>query len=205
MKIIRKENEMKKYLILILVVFLISGCASNGQLDSTSEFDPVNGVFVTSVTKAGPSQNAWFYFQKIGTHDGFRMDALGKRNDRDFDNDNIKEGRVLAFQVPEGNYELERWEIRMVQLTVVDQNIKPRKISAIPFTVNAGEMTYIGNLHLKTTTSKGLFGRPVASGGYAVISDEKDIDLPILKEKYPKLKDLPINIEVSENSEWGVR
>lgn len=209
----------------ILSLMLLLGCASTGQLDSETEPNPINGVFVASITMGGPAEDARFNYQRIGSNDGLPMTAqqrnlIQRVNPRiktrakketkpklknDFDVKNIKEGRVLAFEVPAGNYELNSWEIQLFSISVVDENIRPKNIQPLYFSVKPGEITYIGNLHLETTTSKGLFGRPYASGGYANITDTNEIDLPIFREKYPKLKDLPVNINVPVTLEWGLR
>jgi len=194
------------YLLLGFVTIFLSACSNNEMMKPTTKVSPKNGVIVASVTKSGRSSDAWFYYKKSGTNDEKRMDAVGlvmiKAPD-DFPNEKNKTGRLLAFEAPAGNYDLTRWEIYIY--TTGPGYIKPKKIEPLPFSVKAGQVTYLGNLHIDTLSGKNIFGLPIPVGGVATIRNKKNIDLPLLKKKYPNLSHLPVTVSVPKVTKWGLK
>ena len=195
-----------RLLLITALMAILSACSSTEVMKPTTKVGASNGVIVASVTKSGLSSDAWFYYKKKGTNDELRMDAVGLtlyKSTGDFPNDKNKVGRLLAFEAPAGNYDLTRWEIYIY--TTGPGYIRPRKIEPLPFSVKAGRVTYLGNLHIDTLSGKNIFGISIPAAGKATITNQKNRDFVILKKKYPNLGQMPINVSIPNVKNWGLK
>jgi len=193
-----------RILTLIFAAILITGCVTLPMKVSQESLQSNKGVILASVTKNGGT-DVWFYYKKIGDSKAKRMDAVGLSMigvADDFPNDKNKQGRVLAFQVDPGEYELIKWTIYDYSLNYY-KYISPKSINPIRFTVRANRVTYLGNLHVDTIKGKNIFGAPIIIGGRATIKNNYSQDIAIFKKKYPNLSNLPIDTQVHTISGWG--
>ena len=193
-----------RILVLIFTAIFITGCVTLPMKVSQESLEGNKGVILASVTKSGGS-DVWFYYKKVGDSKVKRMDAVGLSMigvPDDFPNDKNKQGRVLAFQVEPGEYELTKWTIYDFHLDYY-KYISPKSIKPIRFTVRANRVTYLGNLHVDTIEGKNIFGAPIFIGGRATIRNNYSQDIAIFKKKYPKLSNLPIDTQVHPISGWG--
>jgi hypothetical protein len=63
---------------------------------------------------------------------------------------------------------------------------------AIPLTIEAGKLNYIGRYSRVVYQRTGPFGWAEAAGGYWVVSDRQAADLPYILQRDPKLAGLPV-------------
>ncbi len=192
-------------ILLILIVFIINGCVSTHFLKPNKEIKENNGVAVIALVNDKSevtALNGGVTFHKIGSKDNHYINAENDYNP--FDNDfkfikNVR-GRVLAIELPAGNYALTNWSMANY---ATSSYILPKKAEPIYFTVKPHTVTYLGHFLFKTKyEGKDLFNRPVASGGEVVITNQANIDMTIAKRKYPNIKALPVSTQVKPISSW---
>ncbi|HFC30203.1 MAG TPA: hypothetical protein ENJ44_04065 [Oceanospirillales bacterium] len=204
---------MKAVQHIVLSLFFItffSGCINKSMnLKPAETLNPSKGYLVASVTKGNVPQanDAWYYYKNKATNKEARLDALGfvmfTRPD-DFPEDKNRNGRLLAIPLTPGGYQLVNWTLLVSQIMGGYAYISPKTPpTPFDFNIKAGEVTYIGSLHLDTLTGKNLFGMKIPVGGRSSISNKQKTDIPLLEEKYPNLKKLPITINVPEKGGWN--
>jgi hypothetical protein len=109
---------------------------------------------------------------------------------------------LIAVSLEPGEYEFYNWELYVKQAggaAVFSPKVAP---PAISFSIQAGKITYVGNLHVQSLKGKNFFGISVPFGGIPVISDNNSVDMPLLKKKYPNLQELPVEKSVFETKIW---
>jgi hypothetical protein len=211
--------------ILITLLFAMSYGCSNIYIpsDFSAQLYPNHGILVVSSTTPTFDESVGFqmvyHVNKIGGSTvpnspppkqdsnargkrsnyipkklSFWIESAQKQEDSDFsDADGIIFGKLL----PKGKYELSRWSIA----TGIGLYIHPKKLEPIHFDVTAGEITYLGNLHMNNSYGKNIFGVPLARGGIVSFADEEERDMKIFKEKAPKIN-LPINKQLPQTPIW---
>jgi hypothetical protein len=171
----------------IVVAIAVSACATPGL---NSNFSPQsiragNGVLIASVTngKANYFNGANQFPPKLIFVESLRGNELtleglvGKVFDRHIVNDrNWPVGRVIALEVVAGKYKFKSFSTPHVAY-----HIQASSREAIPlcFTVNPGEVVYIGNLDLVLNQGASRYSFDVA--------DKSDRDFSHVGEKWPKL------------------
>jgi hypothetical protein len=197
---------MNKILLGILVLFVLNGCATNSAIiKSDAEINPEKGVILASVTKRGGT-DVWFYYKKDDQTEEQRMDAVGfvwAKEPDDYPDDRKRNGRLLAFEAEEGTYFLTRWQI-YVYMGSGYKYISPKDPVPLKFTVKSGEITYLGNLHVDVIDGKNIFGFSIPVAGKSIIENREEIDLELLKQKYPNIDALPVRIEIPDRSKWKI-
>jgi len=113
-------------------------------------------------------------------------------------------GRLFAVPIEPGEY-----EIHSVRYTNA-RGFEAEVGDAVRFTVDAGEVVYIGSLEIRPCHS--LYRRPdgqpvptVAVGGTPGVRDESARDLPLLRAMYPDLQDRGIAIRVLDGTALAQR
>jgi len=92
-------------------------------------------------------------------------------------------GRLFILALPEGEYSLYSWGIMQG-----DNYIKPgNRPNEIPFTVNKGKITYIGNMHMVFHTNNFLYLIDLVETGTPILLDNHERDTKKLKLKYPNI------------------
>jgi len=196
-------NKLNKIILVITgILFLLvsTGCATRypNIKPGTSSIDfTKNGAVVGSVqetTTGRLSGGIYFYYQNIGSGAG---GTLATRNpfvgqDNDFGDTKKTRGGVFAIALPPGSYEFNDWLIN----NGTGADISPRNPKKASFLVEAGEVTYIGNLNMLLRTGKNLLGLEIISGGRPVITNQADRDISIIKTKYPFLANKEIKVNV---------
>ncbi|MGD0142887.1 MAG: tetratricopeptide repeat protein [Rhizomicrobium sp.] len=99
-------------------------------------------------------------------------------------------GDVDVRALPPGNYILSR----LVFAAATGCN-GPNPIAhfSIPFTVKAGQATYLGALRYEPLTWSNWVGSTCSEGGYFVVTDEKARDIAIAKAKLASLPDVVVS------------
>ena len=101
-------------------------------------------------------------------------------------------GRVLAFELEPGMYEISKWKVITSGGTdFADFDADGR--TPIAFEVKSGEVSYLCNCHITFDIGENIFGDAVEHGAEASIFDEMQRDMQYVDEKYPSLGDLKVN------------
>lgn len=195
----------------LLSVVVVTGCANIPSGNPSAELgDKSKGVVTASLTYANGTHtmDAWFYIRQKGETDKDKSIRLGAKppattgagmlgmlmptRGTSFSEDPDRSGRVLAVSLPPGDYELYSWTL-YIQVVGGYGYISPKTPPPpLPFSVKAGQVTYLGNLHAETLMGKNLFGISVPGSGVATIKDERQRDQPLIDEKFPMLEGWPV-------------
>lgn len=199
---------------LLLIAIALSGCATK-SVDTSFAFTPETetGLIVGSAS-ADKKDESWydglvkFYYiktdevGKLGTKNAGFIYALpptlplGTPGDSEFSD---SDGSVFAIAVEPGEYILHRWEIEVGAYAI----IYPVDPAPLPFTVEKGQATYVGNLHMSFQTARNIIGLTSIADGRPAISDRSERDIPMLLNRYPNLKREEIEIEIIDDRPWG--
>jgi hypothetical protein len=95
------------------------------------------------------------------------------------DNELKARGGTFAVELPSGNYLLKRWFIRQGPWTYA-----ANRDIGIPFAVEAGKSTYLGNFHFDPNSE-------------VVLKDEAARDLPVLRSRFSVLTSAPLALALS--------
>lgn len=195
----------------IVLSALLGACAqlpgSEPQVEGNNKS---KGVIAASVTYTAGTRttNAWFYVRKKGASDKDASIRLAAKpflsmsggaglatmfRNIDFPDAPTRDGRVVAMSLEPGEYELHTWTL-YIQAVNGYGYISPKEAPPpLPFTISAGSVTYLGNLHGQTVMGKNLLGLEVPASGYPEITDKSERDIPLLIGKYPMLEGWPVN------------
>lgn len=118
---------------------------------------------------------------------------------RDLDYRGREAGRVFVRALPPGRYEIFDFGFSG---TIVVAGVEWSSATpfSIPFTINPGEATYIGNFARAPSSGTGL-APTLGAVGYFVVSDQAARDLPIARTKQPALP--TVRVEVADVSALG--
>lgn len=190
-------------------MLLSLSCASMpNPTEPTAKVDLSKGVLLAAVTSDGSSQvmDAWFFYRRKGTAEELRLDAFGVagllKKPNDFNSADSRMGRLIALPVEPGEYELFSWTLYVQRLGGYGYISPKNPPPPHTFSIRAGEITYLGNLHVDTVLGKNPFGVSMAFGGNPEITDQSARDLPLLKSKYPNLAELPVKPSVPDGKQW---
>lgn len=104
-------------------------------------------------------------------------------------------GRAIASDLPAGKYYIMNWSM----MTGTSQYIiGPRTWVPIPFTIEAGKATYIGNIHLKLEHGTNHFGWPMIAAGFPITRNLRERDIPVFERMFPKLQPEDIDYQPIE-------
>ena len=97
----------------------------------------------------------------------------------EFDDDLKAKGGTFATVVPAGTYAIRGWRIQQ-GMTIY----APSSPIAVPFTVEPGKTTYIGNFHF-------------AKSDVVSLEDRSPRDLPILRSRYEAVSNSPLAFSIA--------
>jgi hypothetical protein len=185
--------KLHRVLTSIAVLLAASGCATSSvDKDFSLAQHPQDGIVVVSVSHdlndaVGNAKAIFYYTSQESDANRGQLESkaesfpgISKRSE--FGDVN---GRLLVFNLPQGAYKLTSWQISSGNLYVRPRN-EPTPLS---FSVKAGEVKYLGNLHAHLKNGNNLVGLPVLAGGYPEIRDERMRDITLLQERFPQFKD----------------
>lgn len=186
----------------------VTSCATHPTDTAINLNDGSKGILLVSVTsdKDKPGIDAWYYFRKKGDTEPVRLDASGFyffEKPNDYPNDRTRAGRVFAFSLEPGEYELINWTLYFMvtanSYSYISPNVDPPPRS---FSIAPGRITYIGNLHVHTLMGKNVFGMAIPAGGNPEITDRLEDDTDLILTKYPGLDDWPLDKSVPDARAW---
>ena len=86
--------------------------------------------------------------------------------------------------------------------TVVNEHAPKVPPPKLEFTMEPGQIMYIGNFHLQIESGKNFFGMKIPVGGMPTIKSEYDRDIRNFHEKYPQFKGQEITNNVLNDGPW---
>ncbi len=200
--------------LIIPILFFMLGCGSkpyvkhhipktyrakNISKNSSFDADSKHGVILFSVTQTNKLSNGSIYLKSLANRDTFYARALNQGGWGLGDSDFFEvKGRLFAVEVKSGKYGFDRWLISSDQ-----SSIHPRyDLEEIEFTVAAGKVTYIGEIHFHFEMGENLFGMSRVFGGYPEIKSSFERDYALFKKRYPQFSDVPYVINVEQMDAW---
>ena len=99
---------------------------------------------------------------------------------------------ITAIALEPGEYELYTWGLHVNAFGGYGYIGPKSPPPPLPFTVKAGEVTYLGALHGETVMGRNIIGLPLAASGYPVIEDNRSRDEPMFRGRFPMLANWPI-------------
>lgn len=175
----------------MLLAFLAACASTPNEITRNkpvSSFPPENGLIVGSFTSDEDIYARRFFFRNIqGTGEtnaisftpGFFQAGLfseGSAADRT---------SHYAFSLPPGEYEFFNFKLAYHN-GYAGRSWEAKQDFSIPFTVAAGEISYLGQIRCYQLTGKNIFGISIPAGGVFEISDRFGNDVPSLKAKFPE-------------------
>lgn len=208
------------FALFLMASLFLSACGQLPGAEPRIEGNNKNkGVIAASVTYLAGTRtmNAWFYVRKKGASDGSESIRLAAKpllsmsggaglatmfRNIDFPDTPDRDGRIVAMSLEAGEYELYTWGLH-TQVGGSYGNIQPAAPpSPIPFTVSAGSITYLGNLHGQAVLGKNALGLDVPAAGFAEITDKSGRDIPLLMDKFPMLEGWPVSTFRLNGNAW---
>lgn len=195
---------LRAVVFVLVALFALSGVA-RAQVGGEAP-----GMLVYSVGSVDIAMSFRFEYRRTATSSGEAVtdnrgamicDCVGFFNPRpnNLDYRGREAGRVFVRTLPPGRYEIYDFGFRG---TIVVANVEWSSATplAVPFTINPGQTTYIGNFARAPSLGSRLEPE-LGAVGYFVVSDQSERDLPIARVKEPAL--LPVHIEVTDVSGLG--
>jgi len=186
---------MKKILILLIILAVLFSSGCEKVIKPTDKVGSGNGVIVASITQNAPTYTSQLHFDSSEAkyHSFFQSFGPYLMNPKgDFPEEENKNGRLLALEVPPGNYDITSW-IAYPHASTVVSSFSNNEME-LTFTVKPGQITYLGNFHFNTLLGKSIIGASVPASAQLKISSEINIDISLFKRKYPNLSQMPVNI-----------
>lgn len=175
--------KKKKWLLLIPLIF-VTACSTSGPFQKNLIPPEDKGVIVGSIARHFYLPSS-YTFKNLETEKTvyFRDKGPGKLvsapNDYDI-------GVLFAIPAKPGNYVFSRYGLHdfdgvfySTYRNAIDMNL--------PFTVKAGQVTYIGEFTPTRISGKSPLGFPITVGGKLEVDDNRKHDIPLLREKHPSL------------------
>lgn len=173
---------------------------------SYREFDPERGPpagLMNALNKAlGDTPSAMRSDETHGTI-GAHGNFLTNKYPEDFDSEEGA-GTVFALPLPPGKYEF--YKYYMFQSGGTAQIVwKPHEEFSIPFEIQAGRATYIGEVRAVNLFEKNMFGIKLSDGARFEVKDAYERDAPILATKFAVLSGVPVDSAVLAEGFAGIR
>jgi hypothetical protein len=175
-------------LLAVALVALLAGCATVDFVP-TDYAGPDAGKVVLGIGAATGTLNSSYSlkFRKKGLATTekpaigwftYMQDNLFHRQEPDYQSP-TEMTLVLVKSLPPGEYEIYNFDVTPFGST----NYSSRYNFSIPFSVKAGQTTYIGNYQANKLTTKNLLGLSEPAGAFFVVSDRMQTELPIAETK----------------------
>ena len=179
---------MYRFLVSLCAAFLV-GCASTSQMPSNyAGADAGQVVLGLGALNAGAAYSSYdLRFRRV---DSAQADAAvgnftylsnnvfsSKKPDYQ---DSKETGVVLVKSLPAGKYEIYNFNI-FLNMGMTQSNFSSRVPFSIPFTVKAGQVTYLGNYQANKLTAKNAFGLEIPAGAVFAVSQRQTTEVGIAR------------------------
>ncbi|MFT3804011.1 MAG: hypothetical protein QM766_22685 [Burkholderiaceae bacterium] len=109
-------------------------------------------------------------------------------------------GQVHVLELPPGKHVFKGWRIKWGAVMVCPVG----ELRPLEFTVNPGQVLYLGNFHMHGTFGRSVIGIPTLVNGSAEIRDNREIDIPIAEAQYPSIRGL-VSYALLPSGPWETR
>lgn len=187
-----------RLLFLLLLCVGLSGCSTL----SVNYDGPDAGYAVLSIVSKGPSYYSSYGLkyerQSGGGKAGFYVSQpLFSRDGLDYNGPN-EMGDVIVRPMKPGDYRIYNYDL-FFNGGLSQSNTSSRQKFSIPFRIEEGKVTYLGQFHAHNQTGK-LLGLDAPGGAYFTIHDRTASDLHFAVEDYPHIRTLPFHKSVVSGS-----
>ena len=187
--------------IALTLLIALAGCASAPHAGKDFSFqkqaEPV-GALTGSISTDDPgnffSQETELYFESQALGQGQPYGEVSINNHYCRSDEDFKEacGRVFVIVLKPGTYGL-YWHIDST--LGLFGRLDPGPWEAPQYTVQAGKVTYVGNIHM--TFDAGIPGKaPDSWHAWPHVSDQHERDLPVLYQRVPALQKQEVSMQV---------
>lgn len=189
-----------KYCFLSLVLFNIAGCATTPLLPETlthADLQRGKGILIGSIARGiaeWPYYNYGIFYRRVGETEVSLIEVTGNRvgywswrsNFSDDFNGADSSGSLFAYTLPAGRYEIFQYFLRYA--SGPDERIlRATKNFSIEFTIQSGEIAYIGEFLVNAVMKKDLIGVPVPVDGIWSLRNQFDRDISLFTSTFPEI------------------
>jgi hypothetical protein len=183
---------MNRIALIVACLLLLSGCISKEAVRMPTALENYSGdkagqVFGTLGTfPRTPFSSVTIFFRQVGSKDSgrffFAYDSILGGPQVDVVESKAR-GTIFVGRLPAGNYELFQVNFFINRGQFGTTTFASRKEFSIPFKVEKGKSTYLGEFIAYDTTGKNFFNMTIPAGGYYVVTDKSQRDIAILSKK----------------------
>lgn len=204
------QASIKLAWLLLLLAPLLGGCAPTfSDWTRVDDSSAPSGTLVASVTTTG-SSDVQFIFSALP--EGRERVLTSRQRGLLSDTGNLEleqgHGRLNVVQLPAGHYALQGWRLQLGRERSHQRWLKPAGLPPVEFTVVAGEVVYIGNLHVNVETggiAETLTVLAPVKAASALLGSTPERDLSLLAEGYPEVSGAPLRPSVKAVPAWSLR
>jgi hypothetical protein len=187
-------KDMLRIFAAAIMCFVLAGCANNIPRDYSGRDAGYLIVALGSSASTEYSRYVLLFRKKKSDQPAngnvtYVQEKAFTSINRDFDG-RSGNGIVEVRNLPAGEYEIYNFGIYKSDGT----QFKAKDDFSIPFTINPGVATYLGEFKAEKITGRNLIGMNVSAGAFFVIGDMQQRDIPIAKAKSAFIKSLAVAI-----------
>ena len=189
---------MKRIIFILMTLFLIASCAiyryQGPKRVTSADLNSTHGILMGTFSRDSKQSNYMsqaFYFKNVKTDKHYEVKSsvswgfLTNEMKDDF-NTPDSHGDLFTFSLPAGDYVLFNFNL-FNSNGYFHQSWGSKKDFAIPFTVEANKVNYLGEIQLMAFLGENLLGIKVPNGGIWVIRDKSERDLALAEKKLTKV------------------
>ena len=177
----------------VVVFAALAGCASKSvKSDFTFKDDQSDGLVFFSVSHdlvGTTNTKVIFYFDGGPVSGGSMVYSLSQNPllltgyPGEFEDSH---GQLVTLALPVGKHQITCWQVTGTG------GVRLGPTGALPpleFSVQPGQVRYLGDLHANLRMGKNLLGLLVVGDAYPEVRDKRDRDVELFNKKYPQFKD----------------
>lgn len=115
-----------------------------------------------------------------------------------------KWGEVIALALPGGKYEIVSFQLERGRGTAFGMRWTPPRPFAIPFSVEKGRITYLGEMLTRSVPVPGSFPRRSEPRAFE-LTNQFERDMVYARKKNPGLGSLPVAVDIPDVESLGIR
>lgn len=198
---------MRNILFLMLVSCFITGCSSVSHVSKYWDVPEEKGVLLLSFTDSSDYARKELAFKDCSTNKEYKIDhgVVPVLVRDDFPSDD-KDGPLFALELEPGKHVVSNYCLLVPQGVGTDE-FSLRNAPPLPFQIEKGKVTYIGNFNMNSIIERNR-AMPLGAwttGATMEISDHNQEDISVMKENYPHLRNWPVEVSIVDGSLWKYR
>lgn len=177
----------KKLIFAFGLLLVLVGCGTPVARNTTPDALAGKAVIIVSVThdaefRAGAQAIVYMDADSMATQvllksvkEGIVVPEASEFTDR--------RGHLYVLEVEPGRHKFNGWQVVSAGLRIHRKD----PTDDLVFEVNKGEVLYLGNIHSRLVDGHWVLGGRSARGGFPVVIDRSDQDIPLAESKVPAL------------------